>query len=153
MRALWRNLWHSTEAIIYENLQYIFWCKNNNRNKYLMNTLFTKTFSQTYSIWKIIIKALTALVGRLILNGDLRLFHLTFNFLLFKQTVQTLIRRRVLRRPIWVCFVCQCPSPGFKDNPLNSAIWRYTDKNSAAINNGNRYLDSSKARFGYIGQW
>ena len=52
------------------------------------------------------------------MNGDLRLFHLT---LCFKQTVQTLSAGL-----IWVCTVCQCPSPGFTDNP------------SAAINN--RYL-------------
>ena len=34
------------------------------------------------------------------------------------QTVQTLIRRRILRRLIWVCTVCECPnakpSPGFR---------------------------------------
>ena len=28
------------------------------------------------------------------------------------QTVYTLIRRRVLRRLIWVCTVCQCPIYG-----------------------------------------
>ena len=33
---------------------------------------------------------------------ELKQFHLTPNFLFFKQTVQTLIRRRVLRRQIWV---------------------------------------------------
>ena len=52
------------------------------------------------------IKALTALVARLSecrLNGNLRLVHITFHFLKFKQTVQTLIRRRRTRRLIWVC--------------------------------------------------
>ena len=76
-----------------------------------------------------LIKALIALVGRLslsvgrimVLNGDLRLFPSTLNFLLFKQTVQTLIRCRVLRRLIWICNVCQCPSPDFTDNPLYTA--------------------------------
>ena len=34
----------------------------------------------------------------------------------------TLIRRRVLPRLISVCAVCQCPSPGFTDNPLRTAI-------------------------------
>ena len=29
------------------------------------------------------------------------------------QTVETLIRRRVLRRLIWVCTVCQIPSPDY----------------------------------------
>ena len=82
------------------------------------------------------IKVLTALVGRLseyrlkmVLKGDLRLFQLTFNFLSFKQTVQTLIRR-------------QCPeypSPSFIDKPLSTALRRHSDKNSAAIIN--RYLE------------
>ena len=42
-------------------------------------------------------------------------FHWTINWLKFKQTVQTLIRRRVLRRLIWACIVCQCPSPLHSD--------------------------------------
>ena len=57
----------------------------------------------------------------------------------FKETMQTLIRRRVLWRLIWVCTVCQCSSLGFTDNPLYTAFWRHSDRNSAAINN--RYLD------------
>ena len=63
---------------------------------------------------RMIIKALTALVGRLSLswcwgNGPERgLQHLTF--WKFKQTVQNPIRRRVLWRLIWVCTVCQYPS-------------------------------------------
>ena len=28
----------------------------------------------------------------------------------YKQTVKTLIRRRVLWRLIWICAVCQCPT-------------------------------------------
>ena len=57
--------------------------------------------------------ALTTLVGRLSPNvgwenGPKRgESHLTFNILYFKQTVKTLIRRRVLRRLIWICTVCQ----------------------------------------------
>ena len=35
---------------------------------------------------------------------------------------------------------CQCPSPGFTDNPLSTALWYHSDKNKGAINN--RYLDS-----------
>ena len=57
----------------------------------------------------------------MVLNGVLRLFHLTLTSLWFKQTVQTLIRRPVLWRLIWVCIVCQCPkcpSPGFTDISL-----------------------------------
>ena len=60
--------------------------------------------------------------------------------------MQTLIRRRVLRRLIWVCNVCQCPqfhSPGLTDNPLSTALWRHSDKFSAAINK--RYLDFVQA--------
>ena len=65
--------------------------------------------------------------------------------------MHTLIRRRSLWRLIWVCTVCKCPSPGLTDNPLNAALWRHSDKNSATINN--RYLEfSSNARFDYIGQ-
>ena len=48
-----------------------------------------------------------------------------------KQTVQTLIRRRVLRRLIWVCTVShcfKCPSPDFTDNPLSIALWRHSEK-------------------------
>ena len=44
------------------------------------------------------------------LNGNLILFHLTLNLLKFKQTVQMMIKRRILRRLTWVCPVCQCPS-------------------------------------------
>ena len=92
------------------------------------------------------------------LNGDLRLFNLTHNFLqfmqtvqtmirhctlflLFNQTVQTLIRCHVLLCLIWVCTVCQCPSPGSTDptDPCNTALRHHSDKNSAAINKG--YLD------------
>ena len=58
--------------------------------------------------------------------------------------MQTLIRCRVLRRLIWVCTVCQCPSSGFSDNPLYTALWRHSDKNSAAINNC--YLDFVQTR-------
>ena len=43
----------------------------------------------------------------MVLTGDLRLLHLTLNFLLFKQTVQTLIRHCSLIR---VCTICQCTS-------------------------------------------
>ena len=44
-------------------------------------------------------------------------------------------------RLIWVCNVCQCPSPGFTDNPLYTALWHHSEKNSLAINN--RYLSSN----------
>ena len=37
------------------------------------------------------------------------LFHLILNLLLLKKTVQTLIRRRVLWRLIWISTVWQCP--------------------------------------------
>ena len=53
---------------------------------------------------------------------DLKLFQLILNFLKLKQTVQTLIRCRVLRCLIFVCTVCQCCSPGFTDNPLYTAL-------------------------------
>ena len=58
--------------------------------------------------------------------------------------MQTLIRRRVLRRLIWVCIVYQCPSSGFTVYPLYSAQWHHSDKNSAAINNC--YLDFVQPR-------
>ena len=38
--------------------------------------------------------------------------HALYKFLYFMQTVYTLIRRRVLRRLIWVYTVCQCPFDG-----------------------------------------
>ena len=97
----------------------------------------------SWILWKIIIEALTALVVRLSLsvsweNGPERArntvsFYL--NFMLFKQVVQTLTRRCVLRLLICVSTVCQCRSPGLTDNPLYIALWRHRDKNSAVINN------------------
>ena len=75
----------------------------------------------------------------MVLDVDLRLFHLNFNFLWFQQTVLTLIRRRVLRRLIWVCTVGQCSNPSFTDNLLYTALWRHSDRNSATIND--RYLN------------
>ena len=48
--------------------------------------------------------------------------------------MQTLIRRR--------CSVCQCPSLGFSDSPLYTALWRHSDKNSTA----NCYLDFAQTR-------
>ena len=80
----------------------------------------------------------------MVLKEDLRLFHLTLKVLSFKQTVQILFRCRVLRCLIWVCNVCQCPSPGFTDSPPYTALWRRSDKNSAALNY--RYLDFVQAR-------
>ena len=32
------------------------------------------------------------------------------NRIFYEQTVETLIRRRILRRLIWVCAVCLCPT-------------------------------------------
>ena len=84
---------------------------------------------QLYCLLICLIKELTALVGRLSLSVC---------------SVQTLIRRRVLRRLILACSVCQCPSPGFADYPLYKALWRHSDENSAAINN--RYLDVVQTR-------
>ena len=37
-------------------------------------------------------------------------FYSNFNITFFQQTVETLIRRRVLRRLIWVCTACLCPT-------------------------------------------
>ena len=81
-------------------------------------------------------------VSKCRLGKWLRLLYFTLNFLLFKQTVQTLIRCRVLRHLIWVSTVCQClkcSRPSFTDNPLLTALWCHSDKNSMAINNC--YLD------------
>ena len=75
----------------------------------------------------------------MILNGEVRLFHSTLNFLYFNQTVQILNRRRIQCRLIWFCTVCQRPNPGFTINLLYTAFWRQSDKNSAAINS--HYLD------------
>ena len=77
----------------------------------------------------------------MVLNGDLLLFPSTLNFLWFKWTVQTLIRRRVL---IWFCTVCQCPkclSQGFtkKKKKKKKTLWHHSDSNSEAMNS--RYLD------------
>ena len=78
------------------------------------------------------------------LNGDLRLFLSTLNFLLFKETVKTLIRCRVLRRLIRFYTVCQYPSPCFREKNLHTAFRCLSDKNSAVIHN--RYLDFVQTR-------
>ena len=43
-----------------------------------------------------------------------------------------------MRWLIWICTICQCPStkpsPGFTDNTLYTALWRHSDKKSAAAN-------------------
>ena len=69
------------------------------------------------------------------------MFQLTLSF---KQLVQTLIRRRVLRRLIWACTICQYHCPGFTDNLLYKAFLHHNDKNGATINN--RYLDFVQTR-------
>ena len=57
----------------------------------------------------------------MVLNEDFRLFHLPLNFEYFKQTVQTLIRRRVLWRLVGSALFANVPSvpvqvlPGFTD--------------------------------------
>ena len=92
-------------------------------------------FTNIYTSIKSTIKALKhwwvnclwVQAGKMVLYRDLRLFYLTLDFLNF------------LWHLIWVCTVCQCPSPGFTDNPLYTALWRHSDKNNAAINNS--YLD------------
>ena len=73
------------------------------------------------------------------------LFHLCliFNRNSCKQTVKTLIRRRVLRRLIWVCTVCLCPK--------NGALGLYGLSTSNASYNAYfaRILMNSKAGCGY----
>ena len=49
-----------------------------------------------------------------------------------------------MRRLIWVYDVCQRPSTDFTDNAIYAALWRHSDKNSAAINN--RYLNYVQMR-------
>ena len=44
-----------------------------------------------------------------VLGGIFHLY-LSFNRKLCKQTVETLIRRRILWRLIWVCTICLCPT-------------------------------------------
>ena len=55
---------------------------------------------------------------KMVQSWNLKQFRLTLNFLLSKQTEQTLFRPRKTRRLTRVCAVCQCPSPGFTDSPL-----------------------------------
>ena len=60
-------------------------------------------------------------------------------------------RHRVLSRLIWVCTVCQCPSPSSTDNPLCAALWRHCDKNSGykLPFPGSR----TNSRFDFVGHW
>ena len=44
------------------------------------------------------------------LLGGIVHFYSNFNRTFFKQTAQTLIRRRILRSLMWVCAVCLCPT-------------------------------------------
>ena len=107
-----------------------------------LRLIFIQFYSKYWQHWWV--DCIWVSDGKIVLNGDLRQFHLTLNFQLFKQTVQTLIRRL-----IWLCTVCQCPkcpSPGFTDTPLSTAIWRQEYR-------GYKYpLLSSAARFDFIGQ-
>ena len=67
-----------------------------------------------------------------------RPFPSTLNFLLFKQTMQTLITLHILWHLIWVCTVCQCPKcprPGFTDKPLAIVLWCHRDKYKVVTNN------------------
>ena len=45
-------------------------------------------------------------------NSPFPFFHIysNFNRTFCKQTVETLIRRRILGRLIWVCTICLCPT-------------------------------------------
>ena len=52
----------------------------------------------------------------MVLNGDLRLFHLTINFLSLANSADP------DQRLCSVASVCQCPIPGFTDNPLYTAL-------------------------------
>ena len=90
----------------------------------------------------------------MVLNGDLKLFQLTLNFRLFKQTVQTLIRRRVQRCLIWVCTVCQCPSPGFTDTHLYTIRPCHSDKNSGltSLVNNNHVDNNLKEILVYVSE-
>ena len=88
-------------------------------------------------------------VEKIVPNGDLRLFHLTLDFLQFKQTVQTLIRRRILRRLMWVCSVANVQVQIFQIILFYTTLWRHSDKNSSDKNSGainNRYLDFIQTR-------
>ena len=49
-------------------------------------------------------------IGFSVLLGRTFHFYSDFNRAFSNQTVDTLIRRRVLRRLIWVCTVCLCPT-------------------------------------------
>ena len=42
--------------------------------------------------------------------GPVFQFYQNFDRIFCKQTVETLIRRRVMRRLVWVCTVCLCPT-------------------------------------------
>ena len=82
----------------------------------------------------------------MVLNGDIKLFHLTLNCMKFKQTMQTLILRRVL----W-CLIsdlslhCLVMSQsGFYRSSFLTALSRHSDKTKAARNN--RYLDLVQTR-------
>ena len=93
----------------------------------------------------ITIKAPTALMGRLSLsvgweNGPER----GLKTVSFNQFKQNSAEPDQTPRLMWVCTICQCPSPDFTDNPLYTALWRHVDKNSPALNN--RFADFVRTR-------
>ena len=49
-------------------------------------------------------------------------FYSSFNRKLCKQTVETLIRRRILWRLIWVCAICLCPIKDARHILVKNAI-------------------------------
>ena len=55
------------------------------------------------------------------LMGGIFHFYSNFNRTFCKQTVETLIRHSVMRRLMWVCIVCLCPTK----RTLARLIWVY----------------------------
>ena len=66
-------------------------------------------------------------------------FYSNFGTIFCKQTVETLIRRRVLRRLIWVCTVCLCPTKrtlglyGISTLPLKKTYGPHLRKSSPPL--------------------
>ena len=59
--------------------------------------------------------------------GFFKIFYSLSNRIFCKQTVETLIKRRVLWRLIWVCTVCICPTKrtlGLKADATLLALFR-----------------------------
>ena len=114
------NITGSLLNIQYGGLHLLIFLKNQNFDfemaiTFLFLVRFRSDMRQTIFIHLCLIECHTVIIWtspfpfKGMLGGNFP-FYSNFNRIFCKQTVETLIRRRFLRRLIWVCTVCLCPT-------------------------------------------